>query len=183
MPDIETKRLHYRMLSPDDLDALLLMVGDPEVMKYLGAEAGAIVSREETKDILGKMIEFFAQNGFGRWAVVNKEDGKLIGLCGFRLLENTPELFYLFARNVWGKGLATEAASAMLQYGFRELGFERIVAATRHGNTASIRVLAKIGMKYEKEISHSGVNALCYAATRDDYQLDDPTYTIVRDVS
>jgi RimJ/RimL family protein N-acetyltransferase len=178
MPDIETKRLHYRMLSPHDLDALVVMVSDPEVMKHLGAEAGAVVSREETRVILEKMIDFWAQHGCGRWAVINKENGDLIGLCGFRLLDSTPELFYLFAKDAWGKGLATEAAGAMLGYGFRELGFERIVAATRHGNAASIRVLTKIGMRYEKEISHSGINAVFYAATREEYQLDDSTYIL-----
>jgi RimJ/RimL family protein N-acetyltransferase len=179
MPSLETKRLHYRMLRPDDLDALLSMVSDPEVMKFLGTEAGAVVSREETEVIIEKMIDFWTQHGFGRWGVVDKEDGSLIGLCGFRLLDNTPELFYLFAKPVWGKGLATEAARAILGFGFKELGFDRIVAATRHGNTASIKVLTKIGMKYEREISHSGVMAVCYAATREDYQLDDAAYVLL----
>jgi RimJ/RimL family protein N-acetyltransferase len=170
MPEIDTPRLRYRMLSPHDLDALLLIVGDPEVMKYLGTEAGTILSREETKSTLEGMIEFWTQHGFGRWAVIDKEDGKLIGLCGFRLFEGTPELFYVFARANWGRGLATEAARAILGYGFDELGFERIVAATRPENTVSIRVMTKIGMKYEKDVSYSGVNAVCYAVRRDEYQ-------------
>jgi len=109
MTEIETARLRHRMLSPHDLDALLMIVSDPDVMKYLGIEAGTIPSREETKTALEGMIEFWAQNGFGRWAVIHKEDGKLIGLCGFRLLDGTPELFYVFAKANWGGGLATEA--------------------------------------------------------------------------
>jgi ribosomal-protein-alanine N-acetyltransferase len=180
MLEIEIARLRLRMLRPADLESLLPIVGDPEVMKYLGAEAGATPSPEETKVILEKMIDFWAQHGFGRWAVVNKEDDELIGLCGFRLLDSTPELFYLFARANWGKGLATEAARAALRFGFEELGFERIMAAARHANIASIKVLTKIGMRYEKEISHSGVNALCYVSTRDEYQPEDSPYVVSR---
>ena len=180
MPEIETARLRHRMLSLHDLDELLVILSDPEVMKYLGVEAGTIPSREEAKTLLRKMIEFWSDHGFGRWAVVNKEDGKLIGLCGFRLLDGMPELFYLFAKANWGKGLATESARASLRYGFEELGFAHIVAVARHANTASTRVMVKIGMRYQKEISHSGVDAVCYAATREDYQLDDSLYVLSR---
>lgn len=177
---LETARLRFRKIGPHDLDALYLMVSDPDVMKYLGFEAGALVSREEANAALEKMVEFWGEHGFGRWAVEDKDDGQLIGLCGFRMLENTPELFYIFAKASWGRGLATEAARASLRYGFEELEFERILAATRHGNTASIRVMTKIGMSYEKEIIHSGVDAVCYMATRNDYRPDDAPYQLFR---
>jgi RimJ/RimL family protein N-acetyltransferase len=178
MPEIETARLRYRIPSPHDLDALMLIVGDPQVVKYLGIEPGAIPSREETKTTIERMIEFWAQHGFGRWVVIEKENGKLVGLCGFRLLEGTPELFYMFARENWGRGFATEAARAAVRYGFEELGFERIVAVTRHANIESMNVMIKIGMKYEKETRDFGVDAVRYAARRDEYQLDDSSYTL-----
>jgi ribosomal-protein-alanine N-acetyltransferase len=76
--------------------------------------------------------------------------------------------------------LATEAAKAVVRFGFEELGFERIMAATRHANIGSIKVLTKIGMRYEKEMTHSGVNALCYVSTRDEYQPEDSTYILSR---
>ena len=180
MPEIETLRLRFRILRPADLESLQLILSDPEVMKHLGAEPGTTLSTEETKDILEKMIEFWSRHGFGRWAVLNKADDKLIGLCGYRLLDSIPELFYLFAKENWGRGLATEAAKAMVRYGFEELGFERIMAATRHANIGSIRVLTKIGMRYDKEISHSGVHALCYVCTRDEYQPGDSPYILYR---
>lgn len=168
------------MLSSADLESLQRIFKDPEVMKYLGAEPGTTLSTNETKDILEKMIDFWSRHGFGRWGVVEKNDEMLIGLCGFRLLDSIPELFYLFAKENWGKGLATEAAKAVVRYGFEELGFERIMAATRHGNIGSIRVLTKIGMRFDKEISHSGVSALCYECTRDEYQPEDSTYILYR---
>jgi ribosomal-protein-alanine N-acetyltransferase len=180
MPEIETARLRFRQLCVDDLDDLWLIVSDSEVMKYLGVIAGTILSREETQVTLEKMLEFWAVNGLGRWAVVDKKDGKLIGLCGFRLFDTTPELFYLFNKESWGKGLATEAARATLRYGFEELGVDRIIAVTRHANQASINVMTKLGMKYEKEMNHFGVFAVWYVATRDEYQIDDSTYILSR---
>ena len=181
MPEIQTARLRFRQLTRNDLDALALIVSDAEVMKYLGIEAGATLTRDETEVALDKMIYFWKLHGLGRWAVVNREDEKLVGLCGFRLHDATPELFYLFARESWGKGLATEAARAALRYGFEELGVERIIAVTRHANVASIRVMNKAGMKYEKEMTHFGVFAVCYVANRDEYQIDDSTYILCRD--
>lgn len=175
MPEMETARLRFREISTRDLDAVFKIVNDPEVMKYLGIEAGSLMSKAEVKVTIEGMVEFWESHGFGRWVVVNKTDGELIGLCGFRLLGSTPELFYLFAKASWGRGLATEAAQAILRYGFEQLGFERIVAATRHANTASLRVMTKIGMRYDKEISHSGVDAVCYVATRYDSTPDDET--------
>jgi RimJ/RimL family protein N-acetyltransferase len=173
MPEMETARLHFREPSTSDLDEVYKIVSDPQVMKYLGLEAGSLMTKDEVRVTIEKMVEFWAAHGFGRWVVVNKTDGQLIGLCGFRLLDRTPELFYLFARASWGQGLATEAAQASLRYGFEQLGFQRIVAATRHANAASLRVMTKIGMRYEKEITHSGVYAICYVATRNDYKRDD----------
>jgi len=178
MLEIETARLRYRMPRPHDLDAMLVIVGDPDVMKYLGVKPGTTLTREEAKTTLERMIKFWTEHGFGRWAVTSKKDDKLIGLCGFRLLDDTPELFYVFAKSTWGEGLATEAARAILRYGFEELGFEKIVAAVRPANIASINVITKIGMMYEKEISHYGINAVRYLITRDDYQCDDSPYRL-----
>lgn len=181
MPEIETERLRHRKLRMEDLSDLMTIVGDSEVMKYLGVEGGVPLSLEEAEDTLNKMIAFWEQRGFGRWAVLEKTSGRMIGLCGLRLLEDTPELFYAFARETWGQGLATESARACLRYGFEELGFDRIVAASRHANAASLKVLKKIGMRYEKEINYQGVDAVCYAVTREAFDVDDSTYLVIRD--
>jgi ribosomal-protein-alanine N-acetyltransferase len=159
----------------------MTIVGDREVMTYLGIEGGTTLSEEEAKDALTKMIAFWEQRGFGRWAVLDKTSSRMVGLCGLRLLEDTPELFYAFAKDYWGQGLATESARACLRYGFEELRFDRIVAASRHANKASIRVLEKIGMSYEKDINYQGVDAVCYVATRETLEADDSTYLVTRD--
>ena len=178
MAEIETERLHLRYLTPHDLDALMLIFGDAEVMKYIGVEAGKIMSREEAETVLERMIEFWKRRGFGRWGVYSKEHGELIGLCGLRLLEGAPELIYAFARAYWGRGFATEAARASLRYGFEELRFERIIAVARHANTASVNVMRKVGMTYEQDVNHYGIDGVCYVATREEFQPDGSTYLL-----
>lgn len=181
MPEIETERLRHRILRTEDLSDLMSIVGDPQVMTHIGLEGGVALSREEAEDALARMIGFWAQRGFGRWAVLKKSNGIMVGLCGLRLMEETPELFYAFAKGSWGMGLATESARACLRYGFEVLGFNRIVAASRHANAASIRVMEKIGMRYEKDINYQGVDAVCYAVTRDTFPVDNSMYVVTRD--
>ena len=178
MQEIETERLRLRMPASSDLDALLPIVGDPEVMKYLGIEAGTTLTRAETETMLGQMIDAWKRRGWGRWVVMQKDDNKVIGFCGYRLLDNTPELLYVFAKSAWGRGLATEAARATLRYGFEQLQFPRIIAATRHAHTASISIMRKIGMKYEKDVNLFGVEGVSYVATLDEFKADGSTYLL-----
>lgn len=166
MPDIETKRLLLRMLSFNDVEDFAAIFADPEVMSFIGVEAGATLSQAETKTTVETMIEFWKRNGFGRWSVIEKKSGNLIGLCGLRLLEGNPELFYIFARSSWGKGYATEAALATLRFGFEQMRFDRIMAVIRPANTDSIKVVKKIGMQFETAVTHYGVEGVCYAVTR-----------------
>jgi RimJ/RimL family protein N-acetyltransferase len=173
MVEIETARLRLRRFTASDLDDLILIFGDLEVMRHLGMGAGTNVSL-----ILKGMMEFWADHGYGRWAVINKEDGRLIGLCGLRLLDGTPELLYVIARAYWGCGLATEAARASLRYAFEELEFERVVALTKHANVASVNVMRKIGMSHQKETSRHGVDRVCYVAKRSEFQADDSKYNL-----
>ncbi len=181
MPEIKTARLHLRMLSPHDVDDFAAIFADPDVMKFIGIEAGVTLSRAETEITVEKMIEFWTRTGFGRWAVVEEEKRILVGLCGLRLLDGTPELFYLFAKESWGKGFATEAAAATLRYGFEELQFERIIAVIRPGNTISQNVVKKIGMRYEKEVNHSGVDGVCFVVTREEFGTTDSNYVSSRE--
>jgi len=177
MPEIETSRLRLRLPTPDDLDDLAAVFADPVVMKFIGLEAGVTLSRAESATALEKMIAFWQQNGFGRWIVMEKERGIVIGLCGLRQFDDTPELFYLFEQASWGKGFAAEAASAVLRYAFKELQMERIIAGIRPGNTNSINVVNKIGMRPETESNPYGVDGLCYVATRAEFDLPESNET------
>ena len=153
MKILETERLILRRLILDDLDALFALYSDPEVRRYFPE---GTLTYEETKEEL----EWFL-NGhpkfpqLGLWATIHKETGRFIGRCG--LLPWTidgrdeVEVAYMLAKDVWGQGLATEAAQAILDYAFDQLGYSRLIVLVDRENTASIRVATKIGMTFEKE--------------------------------
>ncbi|MGB7924328.1 MAG: GNAT family N-acetyltransferase [Pyrinomonadaceae bacterium] len=164
MIEIETSRLQLRQLTPGDLDDLHPIFSDPAVVKYM--KTGSPVSRDETETALDSIIKHWETHGFGRWAVVLKETGKLIGYGGLRNLYGTPELVYLLAQPYWGMGIATEVAQACLKWGFDERPFERIVAVTRPEHAASRRVMEKIGMVYERNVIYHDIDVVLYSISR-----------------
>ena len=169
MIEIETARLHLRRFTHGDLDDLYPIFSDPEVLTFM--KSGEPASRAETEYALSSIIKHWEQHGFGRWAVVDKETGKLIGYGGLRNLDGTPELVYLLARAYWGQGLATEIARAALKWGFEERHFERIVAVTRPNHAASRRVMEKVGMTYERDTRYHDVDVVLYGISHLTYQL------------
>jgi len=114
-----------------------------------------ILSVLETQEKIEGFIASYATYGFGKWAVIFKESGELIGYCGIAVeqIENKDEkeIGFRLDPKFWGKGLATEAAAAALQYGFERLKLPHIFGIAERANIASVRVLEKLGMRYEKE--------------------------------
>lgn len=176
MPEIETERLILRMFRPDDLDELAALFSDPDVVRYVGD--GKPVSREESDRALQSIIRHWQTHGFGRWAVIDKQSREFIGFGGLRSLFGTPEVVYHFAKAHWGKGLATELARAALRFGFEERGFERIVAITKPLNKASIHVMEKVGMQFEKNTSYYDIEVVQYQITRDQFTAGDSFFMI-----
>jgi RimJ/RimL family protein N-acetyltransferase len=166
--NLETERLHLRVLQPDDLDALCELYADPEVMRFLSGPR----TREQTQTLLAEMIKHWVDHGFGRWALIDKTSGQFIGRCGLNYLPGTTEieLGYAIGRAHWGRGLTTEAAAMCLHWGFEEFGMERIVAIARPDNGASLRVMQKVGMKYEKEAFFYNADVKYYSLSRDQYR-------------
>jgi [ribosomal protein S5]-alanine N-acetyltransferase len=162
---IETERLELRPLTMNDLDALALIYRDPEVRKYFPEGA---LTYEETREELEWIIDvYYGQYGFGLWATTHKQTNEFIGRCG--LLPWTfdgrseIEVAYLLARAFWGRGLGTEAARAILAYGFEELHLSRLISLIDPANEASINVAVKIGMHLEKEAEIDGEPTLIYS--------------------
>jgi ribosomal-protein-alanine N-acetyltransferase len=89
-----------------------------------------------------------------------------------------PEVVYHFAKPHWGKGLATELGRASLRYGFETHRFARIVAIAKPENAASIHVMEKLGMRYEKDANYYGIDVTQYEINREDFGLDDSVYVI-----
>ena len=170
MAEIETERLHFRNLTWQDLDDLARIYQDPEVMKYRLHPEPA--TREQTQEMLEKILSHWQQYNFGRWAVICSHNQQLIGHCGLEVLAGTSEVEvnYLLDRTYWGKGLATEAAREALRYGFEELGCDRLVAIAKPENIASRRVMEKAGMQYEKDIEYYGVSWVYYKLKRDQWK-------------
>ena len=168
---IETNRLLLRPFILKDIEASYEMNLDAEVSKYTGD--GGIVSKEEIeRRIIGDVFGDYKKYGFGRLAVTLKGQNKFIGFAGLKYLADRDEvdLGYRLMRKYWGKGLATEAAKACVNYGFESLELNKIIALVLPENTASIRVLEKLGFEYKKEIIEDLQKAKLYAL----YKETDP---------
>lgn len=167
---IETERLRLRMFRPEDLDNLAGMLADPDVMRYV--EDGQPKDREVADKALHSIIAHWGRHGFGRWAVEDKVSGEFVGFGGLRSLFGTPEVVYHLARPHWGKGYATELGRASLQYGFRDHGFDRIVAIVKPGNAASIHVLEKLGLRFEMQTSYYDMEVVQYSIMANQWSAD-----------
>jgi ribosomal-protein-alanine N-acetyltransferase len=153
MKILETKRLVLRRLEPDDLDSLFALYRDPEVRKYFPE---GTLTHEDTKEELEWFLNGHPENPeVGLWATVHKETGEFIGRCGLLpwLIDGRDEVevAYLISKAYWRQGLGTEAAQAILDYGFEILHLPRLICLIDKDNLASIKVAEKIGMTFEKE--------------------------------
>jgi RimJ/RimL family protein N-acetyltransferase len=165
---LETKRLLLRKWTLRDADALFEILRDAEVARHIAD--GKPFSREKVIKFLAWAKNYERENGFCRWKVVEKSSGEIVGSCGFARPHRTREieLGYLFARKVWGKGYATEIAAAVMNYGFKKLGFREIIAITGAENTASQKVLEKIGFAPRGNEIFDGVESLVYIKKKSD---------------
>lgn len=145
-PVLETKRLILRELNQNDFDAACRLLQDPDVMvAYEGP-----FTCEEVQAWLDKQLNRYSQDGFGLWAVIEKESGSCIGQCGITLQEYegnlVPEVGYLFCKAYWHHGFATEAARACKEYAFQKWGFSEIYSIIRDTNHSSMKVALRNGM-------------------------------------
>ena len=165
---LETERLVLRRLTVDDLDDLFSLYHGPDVRKYYSE---GIPSYEETRQELEWMINHcYAKYGFGMWATIEKKTGKFMGRCGLTPMDiegrEEIEVGYMLAREYWGRGLATEAARAILHYGFEQVGLVRLICVINPGNQASGRVAEKIGMRLEIDGDINGEPTLLYSINK-----------------
>jgi [ribosomal protein S5]-alanine N-acetyltransferase len=137
---------------------------DPQVMRFLPSEPSASV--EDTAERVGRSVSRFAETGYGLCAVVEVETDHVVGVCGLFPVEwvgPEVEVAYHFARSVWNRGYATEAAAAWVAAGFDQLALERVVALAFPDNRASTRVMEKIGMSFRREVDRYGHRLVEYA--------------------
>src|SRR5690606_31715448 len=145
MITLETERLILRPLVPEDAEGLFRIVSDPDNVRFLGTISASV---EQVRSYIESHIAANAPHGLGFCAAVQRSTGDVIGRAGLFLSnidgKDEVELAYLFDNAHWGRGYATEAALAIVDYGDR-IGAGRMIAIVHPQNTASIRVAEKSG--------------------------------------
>ncbi|MEO1149041.1 MAG: GNAT family N-acetyltransferase [Cyanobacteria bacterium J06638_22] len=164
---METERLLLREMGLQDIDALLMTFSDAEAMRFYPKP----FDREMMQAWVEWNMQGYAERGFGLWTIVLKESGEVIGDCGLvpQQIEGVEEveIGYHVRRDLWGQGLATEAAQACREYGFHQLGRDRLISLIHPANMASRRVAEKNGMTLVKEFVWRDKPTCLYAIERD----------------
>jgi ribosomal-protein-alanine N-acetyltransferase len=147
------------------VDALHALFTDPDVRRFLWDDA--VIPRERAAEVVAASQRSFAREGFGQWVVRRAGKEEVAGFCGLRRVEDEVELLYALWPAHQGAGLACEASRAVLAHGFGTLGLARIVARTDPPNRASVRVMERLGMRFEWERVLHGLPTLQYALARE----------------
>jgi RimJ/RimL family protein N-acetyltransferase len=161
-----TERFRLQLLRPQDAEPLQRLYGDPEAMRYVGAD-GSTRTTEQTVTGVGRLIDHQQEHGFSLWAVAERDGGEVIGVAGLVLVEMTGpevEVVYELVRDAWGHGIATEVGRACLDGAFGPLRLERVVALSYPQNAPSVRVMQKIGMRDDGEFEAYGRRMVRYLA-------------------
>lgn len=146
---LETDRLILRPWTPGDRPAFHALTEDPEVMQYV--HAGLPYSEEEVDEWFSRQARQLAQDDVCMGAMIEKASGRLVGIAGTQPLGTTGdlEIGWWLARDVWGRGYATEAGGAAMRHVLETLGRPRVVAIIHPDNEPSKRVVARLGFHYE----------------------------------
>ena len=164
---LQTQRLLLRAMTIEDAEPLMEVFGDPVVMASFG---GDLFDRKQMERWVARNLGHQEQHGYGLFTVIHRSDEVIIGDCGLEHMDvdGSPEieLGYDLRSDYWRRGLATEAARAVRDHAFDDLGVERLVSLIRPDNAASCRVAEKIGMVPEREVLRSGIPYRVYAIAR-----------------
>ena len=163
-----TPRLTLKRFSIRDAADLFELNSDPEVIRFTGDVPFASVS--EARNFL-RGYKQYDLHGFGRWSLFLTETKEYVGFCGLNFSERKGEvdLGFRLHRRFWAKGYATEAGFAALRIGFSNYKLEKIVGRAMKENRASLHVLEKLGMTFEKEIEDDGATWVQMKIFRDEF--------------
>lgn len=151
MSILETERLALRKLSADDAEFIFELLNQPSFVKNIG-DKGVRTNADAVRYIQNGPVASYERFGFGLYLVELKGSGIPIGICGLLKRESLQDVDvgFAFLPKFWSKGYAVESASAVMKHGRNVLGIGRIVAITAPDNYGSIKVLEKIGLKFER---------------------------------
>ncbi len=164
----ETERLRAYRLRPGHFALLLAMHQDPITMATLGG----VRSEEQTRDYMQRFLEHWQENGFGMWLLYDR-DQHFVGRTALRRMEldgqMEVEVGCALLAPFWNKGLASEIVRALVELAFLRLGLPNVVGFALPSNVASIRILQKLGFRYEKDIVHADRRHVLYRFTREEF--------------
>jgi RimJ/RimL family protein N-acetyltransferase len=154
---IETERLSLRKLTADDAEFIVELLNEPPFIQYIG-DRSVRTPADAARYILNGPVASYAQHGFGLYLVELTSSRAAIGICGLlkRDYLHDPDIGFAFLQRFWSQGYAHEAAAAVMEYGRNVLGVKRILAVTAPENPSSIRLLGKIGLRFDKMIGVPG---------------------------
>ncbi len=178
--DIETERLLLRMQTPEDAGALLRILSDAEFRTYLPMREPPTLEQVEAG--YGRILAHWAERGYGQLILSPKTSREVLGYCGLRFLAETEEVEILYGidKPYWGRGLVTEAAKAVLRFGFEEAQLPRVIALAHPENVGTQRVMKKAGLRYERRGVYFEMECAVYALGREEYEPDKSTYILSR---
>ena len=151
LPELETARLSLRRLEYNDARFIVRLLNEPSFIENIGDRD--VRSIDDAHRYLREgPIAMYEAHGFGLWHVARLSDGAALGMCGLLKRDNLPDvdIGYAFLPEHWGMGYAFEAAEATMRHGAAKFGLERVTAVVSQGNAASIRLLEKLGLRYER---------------------------------
>jgi RimJ/RimL family protein N-acetyltransferase len=148
---LETERLHLRQLTVEDAPFILELLNEPSYIQNIG-DRGVRTLDDARAYLRDVPLASYAKNGFGLLMVELKASGESLGMCGLIKRDTLPDvdIGFAFFPRYWGQGYAFEAAAAVMTYGREVMRLERIVGIVSPGNTGSINVLRKLGLRFER---------------------------------
>jgi RimJ/RimL family protein N-acetyltransferase len=165
---LETERLQLRSATQADAPHLQALYSSPEVLRYLPPFPP--MSLEQATQAIGRRLKMEAELGYAPFIIVTKGGDEFMGSSGIVPVKDTPdvEIAYHFLPSAWGKGYATEAATAILAFGFENARLKEIIGLAYPDNVASWRVLEKVGMRFVGTATYYGIEGLKkYLANRE----------------
>lgn len=165
---LDTERLALRELHEGDAGFMLALLNEPSFHQYIG-DRGVRTVDEACAYLRDGPMASYAAHGFGLWLVLQKEDGAPVGICGLLKRETLADvdLGFAFRPAYWRRGYALESGAAVLAHGRTAYRLRRVVAVTQADNAGSIRVLEKLGLRFERLIEWPGDAASIQLFARD----------------
>jgi ribosomal-protein-alanine N-acetyltransferase len=168
-PILVTERLRLTPCAEADVDRVHALLTHPDVRRYLMDDQ--VVGRPWVFDVVQSSRQTFADASYGLWCLESKTDGTFAGIAGLRVTAGArePQLLYALDPGCWGRGLATEASTAVIDYVFDELAYRELLASTDPPNRASILVMERLGMRFLEAGRAGGLPIVFYRIDREEW--------------